>query len=131
MNISFSLLVSFLSIFQDLQCAFLIFLVCQFSCNIPCHTVFVSHFPLFQFSCHNLGPTVCLSHFHVFQCFSPYFKSYHVSLSFSSFVSFLAICHVLQCAFQIFHVCQFSMFQDLPCTFFIFHFFQCFSPYFW
>ena len=48
---------------------------------------------------------------HVFQCFSPYFMSYHVSFSFSSFISFLAIFQVLNCVCLILHV------------------FQCFSPY--
>ena len=71
MSFSFSLFVSFLAIFQVLQCEFLILLVCQISCHIPV-------------------PTVCISHLHVFQCFSPYSRSYSVCVSFYTFFSFLA-----------------------------------------
>ena len=105
-SFSFSSFVSFLHISQDLQCCLMLH--------------------VFQFSHHNPDPTVCISHisrfftaiFHVlqclflslhnFQCFSPYFMSYHVSVSFSPFVTFLAINQVLQCEFLFFQVGQFT-----------------------
>jgi hypothetical protein len=78
-----------------------IFQVIQYLCII---------FHVFQFSFHNPGPPVCISNIyrfslflaifhvvqsvflisHVFHCFLPYFMSYNVSFSFSSFFSFLA-----------------------------------------
>jgi hypothetical protein len=80
----------------------------------------------------------------------PYFMSYHVSFSFSAFVSFLAIFQVLQCVCHIFHIFQFShhnldpkvcvshftrfsvflaKFHVLSCEFHIFHIFQFCRPY--
>ena len=67
---------------------------------------------------------------HVFQCLPPYFMSYHVSFSFSSFVSFLAIFQVLQCVCIILHVFQFSCHNRGPLVYIsLFHVFQCFSQY--
>ena len=119
----------FLAIFQVKEYLFLIFYLFQFSCHVTGPTVCISHFSgfsvflaIFQFllcefliflicqlSCHIPGPTVrvCLI-FHVFQCFSPYSRSNSVCVSFSTFFSFLAIFLVLQCAFLILHIFQFS-----------------------
>ena len=105
----------------------------------------------FQFSHHSPGPILCISHIaifslclaifhvlqcvflilHVYHCFLPYFTSYHVSCSFSLFVSFLAIFQILQCKFLIFLVGQFSHHNLDPtvCISHFFTFFQCFSPY--
>jgi hypothetical protein len=76
---SFSL---FLTIFQVLQCVFLIL--------------------------------------HVFQCFLPYFMPYHVSFSFSSFVSYLPYSRSYH-DFLIFLICQFSRYIQVP-TVCVFHF---------
>ena len=123
---------SFLPIFQVLQCEFLIFHV--FQCFLPYFrssrvhisvSMFLSVFHhtlhtlqcaflnihVYQVSGHIPGPPVCISHF-------------------PNFSVLLAIFQVLQCAFLFFQVFQFShMFQGLPSMFFIFLFFQCFSPY--
>jgi hypothetical protein len=87
------------------------------SCHISVSTVCVSHFAHFSvFLPQSSSYTVCFSYLkfftvsylpysmsysvilisHTFQCFSPYFLSYYVSFSISSFVSFLAIFQVLQ-----------------------------------
>jgi hypothetical protein len=133
---SFSKLVSFLTIFQVLQCAFLIFQVFQcFSPYSRSYNVCVSFSPFFSF------PTVCIFHIsrfsmfltlfqylqcvfltlHFFQCFLPYFMSYHVSFSFSLFVSFLTKMQVLMCVCLILHV--FSVFLA------IFQVIQCLCPF--
>ena len=87
----------------------------------------------------------------VFQCFLPYSRSYHVSLSFSYLVHFFfAIYQVLQCLCPIFYVFQFSchnpgprvcishfprflvflaIFQVKKCLCLIFHIFSVFLPY--
>ena len=107
----FSTFFSFLAIFQVLQCVYLIFH--DFQCFLPysrsyqlifsiselsffltysrSYSVHFSFFTFFTVSCHIPGPTVCVS--------------------FSTFLSFLAI------------------FQDLQCVFLIFLVFRCFSPY--
>ena len=85
----FSTFFSFIAVIQVLQCLFLIFHVLH--CFLPYSRSYSVFFIL-----------------HVFQCFSPYVMSYHVSFSFSSFVNFLAIFQVLQCAIFIFQVFQFS-----------------------
>jgi len=127
-NFQFSLFVSFLAIFHVLQCGFLIFTF-FFQCFWPfsrsysvcvSFSTFVSFlatiqvlngvyflFHVFTVFCHIPGPTVGVSHFALFQCFLPYFMSYHVTFSFSSSVSFLAIIQVLRCAFLRLHVFQF------------------------
>ena len=97
----------------------------QMFIRVSRHISFPTMFILFlicQFSCHNLGltmcnfhfsrPTVCVSHFTCVSVFLANLMSHYVSFSFSSFVIFLAILQVLQCAI------------------FIFHGFQCFSLYF-
>jgi len=103
-----------------------------FFCHIPDRTMWTSYFSRFsvfiaifqvlQFLCFIFDdfhffsyirrPTECFSHFAILMYFSRYSRSYHMSFSFSLLVSFLAI------------------FQVLQCVFLIFHFFQCFSPYF-
>ena len=75
----------------------------------PTVCVFILH--AFQFSRHLPGLRVYIYHFSCFQCFFPYSRNYHVSLFFFTFLSFLAIIQVLQCAFLTFQVIQ------------------CFSPY--
>ena len=86
---SFSMIFSFLAIVQVLQCAFPFSTFLSVSRHIPGQTVFVSHFPRFS-------------------VFSPYSRSNSVFVSFFTFFSFLAIFHVLECEFLIFHVFQFS-----------------------
>ena len=130
MSFSFSLYVRFLAIFQFLQCAFLIYTFFSVSRHTPGHTVCVSHFTHFSvFSQQSSSNSFCLIlhvflllltifqdlHcvfliLHFFQCFLPYFMYWHMSFSFSSFVTFLTIFQVLQGAFLIFHI------------------FHCFSP---
>ena len=134
--------------------------------------MYVSHFPRFLvfFFCQNPGPPVCFSHssqffsfllysrsyslsffLPVFQWFSPYFMSYNMIFTFSSFFWILAIFQVLQCVshipcFQFSHhnpgptVCAFlifcvfsvfsAIFQALKCVFIIFHDcqFSCYTP---
>jgi hypothetical protein len=171
-NFSFSTFVSFLDIFKVLQYVFLIFYVFQVSRNIPGPTVGISHslsfsvfFTIFQaIQCLCIIFHVFFSFlatiqvlqclfliFIVFPCFLPYFMSYHVTFSFSSCVSFIAIFQFLQCVYNftcfsvllaifrviqclclIFHVCQFSCQNPGPivCIFPISFFFHSFSSYF-
>ena len=88
----------------------------QMFIRVSRHISFPTMFILFlicQFSCHNLGltmcnfhfsrPTVCVSHFTCVSVFLANLMSHYVSFSFSSFVIFLAILQVLQCAIFIFH----------------------------
>jgi hypothetical protein len=109
-HFSFSTFSVFVAIFQVLQCVCFIFHFFQFSRHIPAPTVCISHFP-------------CLS-------VSPYYRSYNVCVSFSTFFSFLAIFHVLQCAFLIFHVFSVCHHITGP-TVYVSHFprFSVFSPY--
>ena len=72
------------------------------------YSVCVSFSRFSHFSSHIPGPTLCVSYFARFKCFLPYFMSYHVSFSFSLFLSFLAIFQVLLCEFLIFLFSQFS-----------------------
>ena len=82
------------------------------SSNISSPTVCVFILHAFQFSRHLPGLRVYIYHFSCFQCFFPYSRNYHVSVSFFfTFLSFLAIIQVLQRAFLTFQVIQ------------------CFSPY--
>ena len=86
----FSVIFSFLSILQVLQCAILIFHLFQcFSPYSRSSSVFVSFSTFFLISRHLPGPTMCISHFPLFSVF-------------------LAIFQVLQCVFLIFHDFQFS-----------------------
>ena len=66
--------------------------------------LYFSYFSFFTVTHHNPDPTVCVSQFDRFLEFLTTFLSYHVSFSFSSFVSFLAIFQFLLCAIFIFHV---------------------------
>jgi hypothetical protein len=111
-NFSFSFLVSFLTIFQVLQCAFLTFQVFLFLffffCHISSPKVCFSYFHDFQFSCHTAVPTVCISHFPCFWMFIAIFQvkqclcfSVFQYLSFCTFFRVLAIFHVLPCEFLI------------------------------
>ena len=97
----------------------------QFSCHTPGPTVRIFHFPHFSvfLAIFQVKQWFCLI-FHFFSVFSPYFRSYRVHFSFSTFfsvprhisiltvyvflfsmiLSFLALLQVLKCAFLIFHV---------------------------
>ena len=80
--------VSFLKIFQVLQCAIFIFHFFSVSCHIPVHIGFGSHFPCFSvFSPKSRYYSRYFSIFHVFHCFLPYFRSYIVCFSFCKFFS--------------------------------------------
>jgi hypothetical protein len=131
-HLSFFTFFRVLSIFQVLECAFIIFHVIQVFCHIPC-------------------PSVCDSHLQSCLVFSPKPRSYSENFSLFMFSMFLPIFPVLQIMCQIFHVFQvpqhipvptvctshfpcFSMFllifQVLQCLCLIFHiFFLFFSPY--
>ena len=111
--------------------------------------MYFSHFTFFTVSCYTPVPKSLVFFLHVFQYFSPYFMSYHVNFSFSTFVSFLAIFKVQQCEFiisllvsflakfqvlqcvcLILHIFQFSyQILVLQCIFLMFHIFHCFLPY--
>ena len=103
---SFSMIFSFIAIFHVLQWTFI---------NFP---------PFFSFPHHISCPKGCISHFPWFSVFSPNSRSYSVHFSFSTFFSvsrhnagptvyfshfsrfsvLLAIFHIIQCAFLIFHL---------------------------
>jgi hypothetical protein len=121
----------FLTIFQVIQWLCLIFPIFQFSHQNPGPTVCIYHISRFSISRHIPVPTVCVFLIlHVFQGFLPYFISFHVSFSFSSFLSFLAIFQDLQCEFLISLVGQISRHIPVPrvCISHL-HVFQCFSPH--
>ena len=134
MYFSFSVIFTFLAIFQVLQCAFLIFLVFQWFRNFSSRHVDVSHFPWFSVSCHIPCPTavdiskfstffsfprhisrpkVCISHFPWFSIFLPYSRSYSVHFSFFTFFCDFVIFQVVKWIFLIFHDFQFSC--HIPC----------------
>ena len=81
------------------------------SCYIPGPIFCVSFCLYFSVSCNISSPTMWVSHLLRLPLFSPYSRSYNVSLSVSLLIIFLTVFQVLQWAFLIFHV------------------FQCFSPY--
>ena len=105
MYFSYSVIFSFLAIFQVLQCAFLIFHVFQGFRHFSSLQVDVSHFPWFSVSCHipcatvdisKLSnflsfprlisrPKVCISHLTRFSVFTPYSRSNSVHFWFSNF----------------------------------------------
>ena len=80
----------------------------------------------FHFSQHVLCPTLCISHFSRFLVISSFFKSSRGCFSFSMLFSFLAILHVLQWTFLIFHFFSvfLAIFHVLKCVFLIFRYFQ-------
>ena len=88
MYFSFSVIFSFLAIFQVLHCAFSFFSFFSDFFIFQVKWMFLI-FHDFQFSCHIPGPTVDIS-------------------KFSTFLFFLAIFHVLKCVFLIFRDFQFS-----------------------
>ena len=89
MYFSFSVIFSFLAIFQVLQCAFLVFHVFQWFRHFSSPQVDVSQIPWFSVFCHIPRPPVDIS-------------------KFSTFFSFLTIFHVLKSVFLIFLDFQFS-----------------------
>ena len=133
MYFSFSVIFSFLAIFQVLQWAFLIFHVFQwfcnfsgrkwmflifhdfqFSCYIPHPTVDISKLSnFFSFPHHISRPKVCITHILWYSGFSPYSRSYNVHFSFFPSFSDFVIFQVLKCVFLIFHDFQFSC--HIPC----------------
>ena len=114
MYFSFSVIFSFLAIFQVLQCAFLIFHVFQWFRHFSIvkwmflifhdfqflaifHVLqwtFLNFPPFFSFPLHISRPKVCISHFPWFSVFSPYSSSYSVHFS----------CFMFCCDFVIFQV---------------------------
>jgi hypothetical protein len=132
MSFSFSSFVSFLAIFQGLQCKFLIFLLGEFYRHIPGSTVGIFHFPHFSvFLPQSSSYTVCFS----------YLKFFTVSYNnpcptvcvshFTNFSVFLTIFHVLLCDFLLFlDVSLLAIFQERQCAIFIFHFFPIFLAIF-
>ena len=112
---SFSMIFTFPFILQVLQCAFLIFH--DFECFSPYSWSYSVHFSFSTFlsvSNHVGGPTLCVSHFPWFSVFSPYSRPTVCISHFSRFSVFLAIFHVLQCVFLIFHDFQFSCHTPCP-----------------
>ena len=134
MYFSFSVIFSFLAIFQVLQCAFLIFhfnhwfrhfssgqrmfLIFhdfQFSCHIPCPTADISKFStFFSFPRHISSPKVCISHILWFSVFSPYSRSYSLHFSFFTFCSDFVLFQVVKWMCLIFVDFQFSC--HIPCA---------------
>ena len=99
----------FLVLLHVYKFVFLIFR--EFSVFSPWSRSYSVPFPFSTFlsvSRHIPGQTVFVSHFPRFSVFSPYSRSNSVFVSFFTFFSFLAIFHVLECEFLIFHVFQFS-----------------------
>ena len=98
-----------LSIFKILKCPLLIFHGFHFSCHIPGHAVFVSHFPRFSVFCLNS-------------------RSYSINFSFST--NFIISCHILGPTVNISQFPRFSLFlaifQLIHCLCLIFHVFQVF-----
>jgi hypothetical protein len=149
-SFSFSSFVSFLAIFQVIQCEFLNFFVGQFTHHIPGPTVGISHFfTFFSGSRHLPGNIVFLSHFPRFSVFLPKSRYYSVYFTFHTFVTVYR--HISCPTLNIFLICQFSChipdptmcgshlrfyfsflatIQVLWCTFLILHVFQCFSQYY-
>jgi hypothetical protein len=106
--VSFSCFSVFLAILRVIQCCDL-FHVCQFSRHNTGPRVWISHISrssLFLVIFHVLQCVFLI--LHIFQCFLPYFMSYRVNFSISSFVSFLFINQVLQFNFLLFQIGQFS-----------------------
>ena len=99
----------FLAIYQVLPCAFLIFLICHFSCHIQDPTVCVSHFSHFQsFSPYSRSYLGSFSFSFRFPGLSPYSRSYSMHFSFSTCFSFT--CHITCPIMCVFHFLRFSVF---------------------
>ena len=106
MLFSFSVIFSFLAIFQVLQCAFLIFQVFQWFRHFSSVKWMFLIIHDFRFSCHIPCPTVDI-------------------YKFSTFLFFLAIFHVLKCVFLIFRDVKFS--RHIPGLTVCISHFSCFS----
>ena len=87
-HLTFSIIFSFLAIFQVILCAFLIF----------------QHFQ--GFTLYSMSYSVSFLFFTFFSLSRDNFLSYSVCFSFSMIFSFLTIHRVLQCAFLFFHIFQ-------------------------
>ena len=143
MHLSFLTFSVFLTIFQVLKCAFLIFHVFQFFRHISSPTVlFFPSFPgfftifqvllvhfssfVFQFYLHIPGPTVCIFHFPRFSVFLAIFQTYSLSFSFSTF--FQCLLQYSRSYSVLFSFSKFfsflAIFQVQECAFLIFHVFQ-------
>ena len=127
-SFSFSSFVSFLAIFQFLQCAIFIFHVFSVSRHIPGPTVYTSHFSRYS---------VFLATFQVIQClcliFHLFFFSRHILLptvfilTFSRISLFLTTIQIIEYVFLILHVFHIFWQNPGPPLFHIFHVFHCFS----
>ena len=101
-----------------------------FSIFSPYSMSYILHFDIFRFftvSHPNPDPTVCVAHFDHFLESLTTFLSYHVSFSFSSFVSFLAIFQFLQCAIFMLHV--FLVFLSISRSYSVHYFFSRYSVF--
>ena len=93
-------------------------------------SVHFSYFKFFRVSQHFSSPTLCVSHFPWFSVlfiylFWPHFRSCCVYSSFSTFLVYLAIFHVLQCVFLVSMIFSFfTILQFLQCAFPISTFFS-------
>jgi hypothetical protein len=150
---SFPELVSFLAIFQVLQCAFLIFHIFQcfspysisyhvcvsfstffsFLPIIQTYSAHCSFFTLFSVSRHIPVYTMFVTHFPWFLFFCLFFHHIPgptcVLLIFHFFQCFSSIFRVLKCLYLSFQVFQFScQIPILKCLFLIFLILHCFSP---
>ena len=94
--VRFVLFSVFLTIFHNLPCELLLFLVCQFSHHIPGLQCLCLIFHILQFSHHNSGPIECVSHFARFSVFLAKFHVLCYEFLIILIVSFLAIFQVLQ-----------------------------------
>ena len=138
MYFSFSVIFSFLAIFQVKQCLCLIFHVFIFSRNIPCPTVCISHFPPFSvFLNIFLSNSVCISFFALFSFLTIVFFSFFTFLNVSRHIPGPTVCafhfpklsisrHIPGPTVRIF----LAIIQVLHCVFLFFHVFQCYLPYF-
>ncbi len=114
-HFSFFTLFSDFVIFQVVKWMFLFFHDVQFSCHIPCPTVDISKLSnLFTFPRHISRPKVCISHFPWFSVFSPYSRSYSVHFLFFTFFFDFVIFQAVKWMFLIFHDFQFSC--HIPCA---------------
>ena len=128
----FQVFFSFLTLFQVLQCAFLMFNVIQyFSPYFTSYSVCFSLSMIFSYLTIFQVLQFTFLIFHIFQCFSSYFKSYSVYFSFSSF--FHVPRHISCPTVCVSHFPRFLVSRHTPGpTLCIshFHVFQYFSPNF-
>ena len=122
----------FLTIFQVLQCVFLIVRDFLFSRHTPGSTVCIFILQVFHyFLPYTNSKCFCLI-FQVFKLFSPYSRTYSMHFSFSTLFS--VPCHISHPTVCFSHFpfifSFFAILQLLQCAFLIFHVFQCLLPYY-